>query len=117
MFKGMWNGEMPSCDIGTSRIYLNAQGHYYPCDSMHKYIIGDVQNNTLESVWNGEKLNYLRRLRNSDFGDCAICAKRPWCKVCPAANFNATGSLFKSLPMQCELAGAIKCVFGNSKRG
>ena len=100
------------CDIGEARLYLNAKGEYYPCDSMHGYVLGTVRENTLKEVWHGEKLNYLRSLKNKDFGKCASCEDRPWCKVCPAFNFNATGDLFKTIPAKCAVSGVIHEVYG-----
>ena len=119
LFHKIYEGKMPSCDakvcdIGEARLYLNAKGNYYPCDSMHEYVLGNVRENTVEEIWKGEKLNYLRGLKNRDFGSCASCEKRPWCKVCPAANFNATGDLFKHHPSTCALASVIREVYGKT---
>lgn len=116
LFQSGYDGVMPSrakkvCGIGEGRLYLNAQGNYYPCDSMHEYVLGNVRENTVEEIWKGEKLNYLRGLKNHDFGSCATCGNRPWCKVCPAANFNATGDLFKHHPSTCALAGVVREVY------
>ena len=117
IFDEEWDGKMPNvtnkaCSIGLVRLYLNAKGNYYPCDCMHGYVLGNVRENTLEEIWRGEKLNYLRGLKNRDFGECASCEKRPWCKVCPAANFNATGDLFTHHPNACALAGVVREVYG-----
>ena len=117
LFNENWSKEMPSidakvCDIGETRMYLNAKGDYYPCGAMHGYVLGNVRENTMREIWTGEKLDYLRGLKNRDFGACTSCDKRPWCKVCPAANFNATGDLFKHHPDACALAGIIKEVYG-----
>lgn len=117
LFHKIYEGKMPSCDakvcdMGEARLYLNAKGNYYPCDSMHEYVLGNVRENTVEEIWKGEKLNYLRSLKNRDFGSCATCGNRPWCKVCPAANFNATGNLFKYHPSTCALAGVVREVYG-----
>ena len=117
IFDHGWDGEMPKCDakvcdIGTARIYVNAKGDYYPCDSMHEYVLGNVATHTLQEVWRGEKLEYLRGLKNRDFGKCASCENRPWCKVCPAANFNATGDIFKTAPGRCEQARVVREVYG-----
>ena len=117
LFLKAYDGVMPLCDakvcdMGASRLYLNAKGNYYPCDSMHEYVLGNVQENTFEDVWRGEKLEYLRGLKNKDFGMCARCEKRPWCKVCPAANFNATGNLFKHHPGACALAEVVREIHG-----
>ena len=100
------------CDIGVSRLYLNSFGNYYPCDSMHGYVLGNAATDTLESIWRGEKLEYLRRLANKDFPQCAACENRPFCKVCPAFNFNATGDIFKTTPAKCVVASVVREVYG-----
>lgn len=102
------------CDIGLSRLYLNSSGDYYPCDSMHGYVLGNAAADTLESIWRGEKLETLRRLANRDFPQCAACANRPFCKVCPAFNFNATGDVFKTTPAKCAVAAVVKEVYGRN---
>jgi len=117
MFNENWTEEMPPidakvCDIGETRMYLNAKGDYYPCGAMHEYVLGNVREKTIKEIWTSENLNYLRGLKNRDFGACASCEKRPWCKVCPAANFNATGDLFQRHPKACVLAGVLKEVYG-----
>lgn len=100
------------CDIGLSRLYLNSSGDYYPCDSMHGYVLGNAATDTLESIWRGEKLEYLRRLANKDFPKCLACANRPFCKVCPAFNFNATGDIFQTTPAKCAVAAVVRTVYG-----
>lgn len=100
------------CDIGLSRLYLNSSGNYYPCDSMHGYVLGNAATDTLESVWRGEKLAALRRLANRDFAECLACPNRPICKVCPAFNFNATGDIFKATPAKCAVAAVVREVYG-----
>ena len=121
LFHKVYEGVMPSCDakvcdIGEAWLYLNAKGNYYPCDSMHEYVLGNVRENTVEEIWKGEKLNYFRGLKDRDFGACASCEKRPWCKVCPAANFNATGDLFRHHPNTCALAAVIQEVYGSGRQ-
>ena len=117
IFGKEWNREMPSsdrkvCDIGDARLYLNAKGNYYPCDSMHEYVLGNVRTHTVGEIWRGEKLEYLRSLKNRDFGACASCEDRPFCKVCPAFNFNATGDLFRTIPEKCALSAVVHGVYG-----
>ena len=117
LFDRNWEGRMPKpddkvCDIGEGRLYLNAKGNYYPCDCMHEYVLGNVRENTLDAIWQGEKLDYLRSLKNKDFGECASCENRPWCKVCPAFNFNATGDLFKTIPEKCVQSAVIHKIYG-----
>ena len=100
------------CDIGRTRICLDSRGNYYPCDGTHGLILGTVRDQTLSEVWNGEKMNELRALRNRDFPGCAECANRRFCKVCPAHNFNAAGDIRKHSPVQCARAAVIKRIYG-----
>lgn len=92
------------CDIGDARLNLDAAGRYYPCDGFHGAIIGDARKDSLWEVWTGEALNKLRALKNRDFGSCATCGDRAWCKVCPMRNFNETGDMFTHAPWRCGAA-------------
>lgn len=99
------------CDIGDARLNLNAAGDYYPCDGFHGMALGNAVTDALMDVWNGEKLNKLRALKNKDFGACATCANRAWCKVCPMRNFNETGDIFTHTPARCAATAIYRKVF------
>lgn len=99
------------CDIGEGRLNLDAEGRYYPCDGFHGAIIGDAHTDTLMDVWTGDALNKLRALKNRDFGTCASCEDRAWCKVCPMRNFNETGDMFTHAPWRCDVARIYKQIF------
>lgn len=103
------------CDIGDARLNLDAEGRYYPCDGFHGAIIGDARKDTLWEVWTGEALNKLRALKNRDFGACAACADRAWCKVCPMRNFNETGDMFRHAPWRCGAARVWRRAFGEQR--
>lgn len=100
------------CEIGDTRLCLNSRGEYYPCDGMHGHVLGDVRTQRLLDVWRGEKMDRLRSLKNRDFKKCSSCEHRSFCKVCPAYNFNATGTLTETIPAQCELARVVHKVYG-----
>lgn len=99
------------CDIGDFRLNLDAEGKFYPCDGFHGAIIGDAQKDSLWDVWTGEPLNKLRRLKNRDFGACADCSNRAWCKVCPMRNFNETGSMFTHAAWRCDAAKLYRRIY------
>ena len=99
------------CDIGDARLNLDAQGMYYPCDGFHGAIIGDARKDSLWDVWRGGALNKLRALKNKDFGSCAACADRAWCKVCPMRNFNETGNMFTHAPWRCDATRLYRRIF------
>lgn len=100
------------CDLGKARIGINAFGIYYPCDGCHGIELGNAVRDTFSSVWYGEKLNALRALCNRDFGECAACANRKFCKVCPTRNFNETGNMFQHAPARCAAAALKRKLFG-----
>ncbi len=103
--------ETKVCDVGDARLNLDAEGRYYPCDGFHGAILGDARKDSLWDVWTGDALNKLRALKNSDFGNCASCADRAWCKVCPMRNFNETGNMFTHAPWRCEAARIYRRIF------
>lgn len=103
--------EAKVCDVGDARLNLDAEGKYYPCDGFHGAIIGDARKDALWDVWTGEALNKLRALKNKDFGSCASCADRAWCKVCPMRNFNETGNMFTHAPWRCEATRIYRRIF------
>ena len=99
------------CDVGEARLNLDAEGMYYPCDGFHGAILGNARTETIWEVWNGAALNKLRALKNEDFGTCASCADRAWCKVCPMRNFNETGYMFTHAPWRCEATRIYRRIF------
>ena len=103
--------EAKVCDIGDARLNLDAEGFYYPCDGFHGAILGDARKDSLWDVWTGDALNKLRALKNKDFGSCASCADRAWCKVCPMRNFNETGNMFTHAPWRCEATRLYRRIF------
>ena len=103
--------ESKVCDVGDARLNLDAEGFYYPCDGFHGAILGDARKDSLWDVWTGTALNKLRALKNKDFGSCASCADRAWCKVCPMRNFNETGNMFTHAPWRCEATRIYRRIF------
>ena len=117
LFDRGWDGAAPPpdakvCDIGLSRLYLSSAGDWYPCDGMHGFALGSARDVPLADAWRGERLGALRALRNRDFPRCAVCPDRAFCKVCPACNFNATGSLFDPDPSKCAFAAVKREIYG-----
>ena len=102
------------CEIGKSSMNLNAEGIFYPCDGCHGIVLGNAYEQSFAEVWNGEKIKALRELRNRDFGECAHCENRPWCKVCPTRNFNETSDMFTHAPARCLAAQIRRKVFSNN---
>lgn len=101
------------CVIGE-RLFLNAKGQYYGCSGMNEFVVGDAIRDSVGDVWSGDMMRWLRGLKNKDFRPCINCEHSAFCKVCPAFNFNATGSLFDTIPAKCALAEVKHRVFGGA---
>ena len=98
------DGDACVCDMGIMKLCLGANGDYYPCNGCHGYKLGNCRISTLQEVWNGSRMRCLRDMRIRDFQRCIRCESRMFCNVCPARNFNATGSLTEPDPSLCRLA-------------
>ena len=104
------------CEVGTMKISLASNGDYFPCNGCHGYVLGNCKTQTLAEVWNGEKMEALRRIRFKDMGKCRVCKNIAYCKVCPMRNFNATGKLTVPDPSLCRIAAVRKQV-AETKKG
>ena len=94
------------CNAGRWRLFVSPDGDYYPCSGMHGWKIANARDVSAGEIWRGETLERLRALRLRDFQRCVSCGNRTFCKICPAANFNATGSLFEPHSGTCAVAAA-----------
>lgn len=84
-----WNKEMDDeegnykdsefiCSQLWQRICITWDGQAMPCccDIDKKYILGNVKNNTLKELWNGDKFKKIRELhKNSLWYKCSMCKK------------------------------------------
>ena len=104
------------CEVGTMKISLASNGDYFPCNGCHGYVLGNCKTQTLAEVWNGEKMEVLRRIRFKDMGKCRACKNIAYCKVCPMRNFNATGKLTVPDPSLCRIA-AVRREVAETKKG
>lgn len=112
----MWNENINPddkvCDIGETRINIDSKGNFYPCDGTHELTLGNASKLCgIVNAWRCELFEYLRELKNKNFGECSSCEYRKFCKVCPAHNYNATGDIFKHLEQRCQYAKIKKKLF------
>ena len=81
------------CSVCRFSICIAENGNVYPCAGWQDYIVGNVKETSLESIWkNSEKVQYLRNLRNQDFPKCVQCDDKEYCSVCMVRNSNESPS-------------------------
>ena len=66
------------CNILWQRLVVSWDGSVYPClfhgvrDNKNLYL-GNVRNTSLKEMWNGEKMNRLRKLHKGGFSHSNSC--------------------------------------------
>jgi radical SAM protein with 4Fe4S-binding SPASM domain len=69
-------GLMPirKCYIIRNFMMIDPYGNVYPCTNLDRYVVGSVRDQTLSSIWKGEKYNALRKnLSRHLLPVCAYC--------------------------------------------
>lgn len=96
-------GLIGGCTAGIAALYVTSSGDVLPCPFV-RVVCGNINNDSLEKVWNGSPI--LRKLRNRDgyLGICGACRYNRFCGGCRAASLIQYGDPFHSDP-NCLLLG------------
>lgn len=97
----------PICSICRYSFCVTAMGKAFPCAGWQNNVIGDLNTQTVQEVWEqSEKIQKLRQIKWSDFPDCLECKDRGYCTVCMMchSNENADGDPFRLNPHRCHVA-------------
>ena len=77
------------CSVCYSSICIADNGNVYPCAGWQDYIVGNVNETSLNNIWNNSiKVQYLRNLRKRDFPKCIKCPENEFCTMCMVRNAN-----------------------------
>lgn len=77
------------CSVCNSSICISENGNVYPCAGWQDYIVGNVNETSLNDIWNNsKKVKYLRDLRRQDFPKCLQCSDKDYCTMCMVRNAN-----------------------------
>jgi radical SAM protein with 4Fe4S-binding SPASM domain len=77
------------CSVCHSSICIADNGNVYPCAGWQDYIVGNINETSLNDIWdNSEKVQYLRNLRKQDFPKCIQCPDKEFCTMCMVRNAN-----------------------------
>jgi radical SAM protein with 4Fe4S-binding SPASM domain len=105
------------CLAGRQFCFIDAFGNVYPClsfkaasdarepragDAEASAKMGNILTSSFAEVWNAPIGQRIRAIERSDFKTCARCDGRASCSPCMAANFEASGDLFRPAPSICE---------------
>lgn len=106
------------CSICHSSICISEKGNVYPCAGWHDYTLGNLNDNSLEYIWNNsERIKFLRDLRRNDFPKCLSCQEKEFCTMCMVRNANedSQGDPLVVNEYFCEIAKLNKDMFFKRK--
>ena len=89
--ENQFNPERRLCGVGISSCCMVANGNVYPCAGWQEMVLGNLNDDTLENIWNNsEKIKWLRGLKMKDLGngECCKCDKAAFCAPCMVRNAN-----------------------------
>ena len=93
------------CGAGDSMMGIDVDGSVYPCEEMNgkkELIVGNILNDSLESILNSSINKKLRTRQAEDFKDCLNCPIISACEVsCANHSYNNSGN-FYSKSDSCE---------------
>ena len=109
------------CSVCSSSICIADNGDVYPCAGWQNYIVGNIKETSLNSIWhNSKKIEFLRNLRWHHFPKCIQCSDKEFCTMCMVRNANES-SLGDPLAVNeyfCEIAKINKdIIFERQKQG
>lgn len=97
------------CHVGRDKICISSTGNFYPCPGWHEMIVGNIKDDTLQSVWkNSDKLNWLRSLKRAEISKCLGCVNKDFCLLCIQRNYNETKDVFTVPEHFCKIAALNK---------
>lgn len=104
---GKHDGNERVCGVGLTSLCMISNGDVYPCVGWHKCILGNLNNNSLNDIWNNSpQIKYLRGLRMRDFKKCNGCKDYDYCLMCMSRNSNEDpdGDIFNIPQITCDAA-------------
>ena len=98
------------CSVCRHNVCISPDGKVFPCVGWSTNIIGDLNQQTLQEVWeNSEGIQRLRQIKREQFPQCITCEDRGYCKVCMMCNSNENpnGDAFHINDFRCKVAAII----------
>lgn len=95
--------EGPLCGAGSNGVTVQPDGTVVPCASL-MLPLGNVKENSLAEIWQGEAMTSWRSLRFVDNRNCAACADLECCSFCPGISLLEQGSMLVPNANDCRIA-------------
>lgn len=97
--------KQPVCGVGYDNCCVTANGDVYPCAGWQSMVLGNVYKQSLQEIWENDKLNELRNITNASFPECLECEAADFCAMCLVRNYNESGGdMLKINKHFCDVA-------------
>ena len=97
--------KQPVCGVGYDNCCVTANGDVYPCAGWQSMVLGNVYKQSLQEIWENDKLNELRSITNASFPECLECEAADFCAMCLVRNYNESGGdMLKINKHFCDVA-------------
>lgn len=97
----------PICSVCRYSFCVNANGMVFPCAGWQNNVIGDLNHETIQEIWEkSEKIQQLRQIKWDNFPKCIECKDKGYCTVCMMwnSNENFDGDPFRLNEYRCNVA-------------
>jgi SynChlorMet cassette radical SAM/SPASM protein ScmE len=99
-------GRLTACGCPSNKIAVRADGMIIPCCMLPHVVLGRINHDSLEEVWQSspglKQLRERHTIKLSNFEFCAECAYIPYCTGnCPGLAYNLTGQVDHPSPDAC----------------
>ena len=100
----------PICSVCRYYLCVSVDGTAYPCPGWQNKIVGDLNKQTINEIWNNSRIvKELRNVRCANFNKCVHCQDRGYCNVCMMSNSNENkdGDAFRISEFHCRVAALL----------
>ena len=97
--------KQPVCGVGYDNCCITANGDVYPCAGWQSMVLGNVYKQSLQEIWENDKLSELRNITQASFPECLECEAIDFCARCLVRNYNESGGdMLKINKHFCDVA-------------
>lgn len=106
-----------ACKAGINSCTLTPEGNIIPCPAFHM-ILGNVREKHIKEIFTGDKLNWWRSVKLTDYEECGSHDYCGFCAICPGENYSDTNNPLKASENKCFMAKQrYACAVEYSKKG
>jgi radical SAM protein with 4Fe4S-binding SPASM domain len=85
------------CNPGRINGCIGSNGDVFPCPIL-RLTIGNIREKSFEEIWETDKIDPIRYMKQSDLKECSDCSIISSCNRCPGVAYLETGNYLGPAP-------------------